>query len=118
MWWVGCAGEREEHLHFKLAPAHEVLRGLLLGGLHFVELPRLDEGQVLVLRHDALRLFFLPEPVVLRRLQCKNIQSVGIFQWKIFSQWGYFSKTYSVSRDIRVQHIQSVEISQYKLFNQ
>ena len=35
---------------------------------------------------------------------------MGIFQYKIFSQEGYFGTKYSVSRDISVQNIQSVGI--------
>jgi hypothetical protein len=57
----------------------------------------------------------------------QNIQSVGIFQYKIFSQYGYLSTKYSVSRDIpvqnvpfgrkmTVQNIVSGGIFQYKMF--
>ena len=57
-----------------------------------------------------------------------NIQSVRIFQYKIFSQQGhsfqykifgkqgYSSTKYSVSRDIPVGYIQSPGISEYKIF--
>jgi hypothetical protein len=41
-----------------------------------------------------------------------------IFQYKVFSQYGYSSTKYSVSRDIPVQNIQSVRIFQYKVFSQ
>jgi uncharacterized protein YjdB len=57
------------------------------------------------------------------------MQSVGIFQVKMFSQWGYSSTKYAVTRDITVQNIQpvmdipgqnipSVGIFQYKIFSQ
>jgi hypothetical protein len=39
------------------------------------------------------------------------MQSVGIFQYNIFSQLGYSSKKYSICRDITVQNIQPVTLS-------
>jgi hypothetical protein len=51
-------------------------------------------------------------------ISVQNNQSVGIFQYKIFSQSGYSSTKYSVSRDIPVQNIQTVGIFQYKIFSQ
>jgi hypothetical protein len=48
----------------------------------------------------------------------QNIQSAGLVQYKLFSQQGYSSTKYSVSRISPVQNIQSVGIFQYKLFNQ
>jgi hypothetical protein len=42
-----------------------------------------------------------------------------MFQYKAFSQQGYFSTKCSVSRDVPAQHknIQSVEMFQYKVFS-
>ena len=53
----------------------------------------------------------------------QNIQSVRIFQYKIFSGEGYFSTKYSVDKVISVQNtqsvqnIQSVRIFQCKIFS-
>jgi hypothetical protein len=52
-----------------------------------------------------------------RVIAVQNIQSVGIFQYKIFCQYGCFSTKYEVSRDISAPIIQSVGIFQYKIFS-
>jgi hypothetical protein len=53
-----------------------------------------------------------------RPISVPNIQSVRIFQYRTFSQYGYSSTKFSVSRDIPVQNIQSIRIFQYKTFSQ
>ena len=59
------------------------------------------------------------EGVQKRREEVPNIQSAEMFQYKAFSQQGYFSTKCSVSRDVPAQHknIQSVEMFQYKVFS-
>jgi hypothetical protein len=55
---------------------------------------------------------------VSRNIPVQNIQSVEIFQCKIYSQHEYSSAKYAVSKDIPVQNMQSVRIFQYKIFSQ
>jgi uncharacterized protein YjdB len=51
-------------------------------------------------------------------MSVQNNQSVRIFQYKTYSQWGYSGTKYLVSRDIPAQNIQSVGIFQYEKFRQ
>jgi uncharacterized protein YjdB len=65
--------------------------------------------------HDGALVFYRFTAPCHGRVQRRDLR---IFQYKIFSRWGYFSGKYSASKDISVQNTQSVGIFWYTIFSQ